>query len=115
MWLVVSRIALRGKGSVMAKEPVSWLVIEPGWAVVDRAREPAGEVREVVGDPDADVFDGLRITTPGGHERYVAGERVARITEGTVELDVRADDLGTAYAGEPPGGAEVRPDRSAEP
>jgi hypothetical protein len=31
-------------------DPVSWLVIEPGWEVVDANGEHLGRVEEVVGD-----------------------------------------------------------------
>jgi hypothetical protein len=57
-------------------DPVSWLVIEPGWEVVDAAGEPVGRVLEVLGDKERDIWDGLRV---GGGE-YVAAERVAEIT-----------------------------------
>ena len=93
-------------------DPVSWLLIERGWQVVDRAGEPVGRVDEVVGDPDKDVFDGLRVDA-GAEPAYVTATHVLRIEEGRIELDVEADRLRDA-TGEPPGGTELRRDRSDE-
>lgn len=96
-------------------EPASWYVTEPGWKVVDRSGEPVGEVREVVGDPDADIFDGLRVRTPYGDERYVPADRVSWIETGRVQLDVSATGLAAGDEADPPRGGEYRPDRSSEP
>ncbi|HEY1276965.1 MAG TPA: hypothetical protein VGF25_18815 [Thermoleophilaceae bacterium] len=91
---------------------VSWFVVEPGWDVVGRSGEQLGEVIGVVGDPDADIFDGLRIETVDGEERFAPGERVGDITEGRVALDADMSELGTTA--DEPGGAEVSRDRDAE-
>ena len=70
-------------------DPVSWLLIEPGWKVRASDRSEVGEVDEVVGDSNADIFDGLAIaTTRFGKPRYVPSEQVAEITEGTVALSL---------------------------
>ena len=70
-------------------DPVSWLLIEPGWKVRAADRSEVGEVDEVVGDSNADIFDGLAIaTTRFGKPRYVPSEQVAEITEGTVALSL---------------------------
>jgi uncharacterized protein YrrD len=46
-----------------------------------------GKVHEVVGDPEADIFDGLQVTAGVLAEtRYVPAEEVGRITEGRVQL-----------------------------
>jgi hypothetical protein len=95
-------------------EPASWYVVEPGWEVVDRAGERVGEVREVVGDVDADIFDGVRLATAGGDERYVPADRVAWIETGRLQLDVSAAGLAAGDAVQPPGGGEYRPDPSSE-
>src|SRR3989440_796113 len=69
--------------------PVSWLVIEAGWKVLAANGREVGEVDEVVGDSNADIFDGLAIaTTRFGKPRYVPSEQVAEITEGTVTLSL---------------------------
>jgi uncharacterized protein YrrD len=75
-------------------DPVSWLVIESGWKVVDGAGNEIGTVQSVVGDSEEDIFNGLAVST-GLLERtrYVPSERVRRITEGQVELSMTADEL----------------------
>ena len=70
-------------------DPVSWLLIEAGWKVRAADGSEVGEVDEVVGDSNADIFDGLAIaTTRFGKPRYVPSEQVAEITEGTVALSL---------------------------
>jgi hypothetical protein len=91
-------------------ELTSWYAITPGWAVVDRSGATVGEVIAVVGDEDADIFDGLRLETPDGEEVFARGEQVADIVEGRVELDASEHELDSA----PPGGAEISRDRDAE-
>ena len=90
-------------------EPTSWYAIVPGWDVVDRSGNRLGEVVEVVGDQDADIFDGLRVDA-AGEDLYARGEQVADIVEGRVSLDASAEELDAS----PPGGAEVSRDRDAE-
>lgn len=91
---------------------VSWFLIEEGWEVVDTSGRVAGEVHEVVGDRDADIFDGLRVMTPGGIESYVPADRVGEIEDGRVAVSVDAGALPDEGA-DPPGGQEVRRDRAA--
>ena len=68
-------------------DPVSWLLIEPGWEVVDAQGESVGKVHEVIGDPERDIFDGLNVSEGLlGEVRYVAAEAVGEITEGRVQL-----------------------------
>ncbi len=62
-------------------DPVSWLLIEPGWQVVGPGGESVGRVDEVLGDRETDIWDGL--TVSGG---YVAAERVGEIVDGRVTL-----------------------------
>ena len=77
----------------MAGDPVSWLLIEPGWAVVARDETEIGKVEEIVGDTGKDIFNGLSISTGLlAKPKYVASERVRAITEGRVELDLSAED-----------------------
>jgi uncharacterized protein YrrD len=68
-------------------DPVAWTMIEPGWKVVDHTGEEVGRVAEVLGDPEADIFDGLHVTK-GLLSRtdYVPSERVASIVEGAIDL-----------------------------
>src|SRR6266511_2653972 len=68
-------------------DPVSWLVIRPGWRVFAADGSQVGEVDEIAGDDSEDVFDGLAIATSSfGKPRYVPAEQVAEITEGVVRL-----------------------------
>jgi hypothetical protein len=90
---------------------VSWYVIEEGWEVVDPAGRLAGEVHEVIGDEDADIFDGLRVMTPAGLAAYVPADRVAGIEEGRVTVGIDAGALLEEDA-DPPAGSEVRRDRA---
>jgi hypothetical protein len=68
-------------------EPVSWLLIEPGWRVEAADGAEVGRVEEVTGDSGADIFDGLAISfSLLGRQRYVPAEQVAGITQGAVRL-----------------------------
>ena len=42
----------------MSGDPVSWLMVEPGWAVVDAHGKKVGKVDEVLGDEQIDIFHG---------------------------------------------------------
>lgn len=70
-------------------DPVAWLVVEHGWTVVSSDGEQVGAVKEVLGDQNADIFDGLAVD-PGLLKRpkYVPAERVTEIVEGQIALDV---------------------------
>ncbi len=74
-------------------DPVSWLVIEPGWSVVAADGTELGKVEELVGDTGKDIFNGL--TFARGLLRapvYVPAERVASITDGRVELSLSVEE-----------------------
>lgn len=70
-------------------DPVAWLIVEPGWEVVSSDGEKVGVVREVLGDKNADIFDGLAVD-PGllKTATYVPAERVGEIVEGRLTLDL---------------------------
>jgi hypothetical protein len=74
-------------------DPTSWFTIEPGWEVQDRAGAVVGEVTLVVGDEEADIFDGLRFETGDGDERFIEAERVGEIVEGRVSLEAELAEL----------------------
>jgi hypothetical protein len=92
-------------------DPVSWLLIEAGWKVLAADGSEVGEVDEVVGDSNADIFDGLAIATSRfGKPRYVPSEQVDEITEGTVRLSLttaQAEQLGEYL--EPATSAQIEP------
>ena len=91
--------------------PVSWLVIEPGWKVLDRDGERVGRVDELVGDTDSDIFSGLNVVTGVlGRARFVPAERVRAIYDGRVELDLSQDEVeALGEYEEPPPQEEIRP------
>lgn len=95
-------------------DPVSWFLIEPGWKVSDASGKEAGTVEEVVGDTNADIFNGLSISAGllKGN-RYVPAEQVGRITEGKVELKLTRDELDSLDKYEQPAASEqiLPPDR----
>ena len=93
-------------------DPVSWLLIRPGWKVLAADGSEVGEVDEVAGDDTEDIFDGLAIaTTAFGKPRYVPAEQVGQITEGVVHLTLtRADVEQLGEYLEPATSAEIEPD-----
>ena len=70
-------------------DPVAWLVVEHGWEVVSSDGEKVGTIDEVLGDQNADIFDGLAVA-PGllKKPKYVPAERVGEIVEGRVTLEL---------------------------
>ena len=74
-------------------DPVSWKVVEQGWAVVDANGEEVGKVHEVVGDPNADIFSGLTVQRGLLAKQEIPSEVVGEIVEGQVQLTVTKDSL----------------------
>jgi hypothetical protein len=93
-------------------DPVSWLLIRPGWKVLAADGSEVGEVDEVAGDDTEDIFDGLAIATEAfGKPRYVPAEQVGRITEGAVHLSLtRAEVEQIGEYLEPATSAEIEPE-----
>ncbi|HEY5058130.1 MAG TPA: DUF2171 domain-containing protein [Gaiellaceae bacterium] len=93
-------------------DPVSWLMIKTGWKVLASDGSEVGEVDEVAGDDNADIFDGLSIATSAfGKPRYVPAEQVTQITDGIVHLSLspeQAAQLGEFL--EPATTAAIEPD-----
>jgi hypothetical protein len=96
----------------MNSDPVSWLMIEPGWKVVDAQGQEIGSVDEVAGDSNDDIFNGLSVSTSLlGKPRYVPAEQVGTITEGRIHLKLTKDQI--EHLGEfeePPTSAEILPE-----
>ena len=69
--------------------PVSWFVIERGWRVVGADGADLGRVDDVAGDTGKDIFSGI-VVSEGllRSRRFVPAERVTRIVEGEVHVDV---------------------------
>src|SRR5436190_1402323 len=80
--------------TVVVPDPVSWLLIRPGWKLLSADGREVGEVDEVAGDDTEDIFDGLAIATNAlGKPRYVPAEQVAEITEGIVHLSLTREQV----------------------
>lgn len=108
----------------MSDEPttVSWKVIEPGWTVLSADGQEIGEVHQVVGDENADIFDGLAVTHHGGpafvHEladkpRYVSADKVAGIQQGVVRLTIIAAEAQDLPEHETPESARILTETSS--
>ena len=92
-------------------DPVSWLVVEPGWEVVAADGSGVGTVREMIGDTGKDIFNGLSVT-PGllKAAKYVPAESVGPITEVRVELTLSPEQFDALDRyDEPPASAEILP------
>ncbi|MGZ4384931.1 MAG: DUF2171 domain-containing protein, partial [Gaiellaceae bacterium] len=75
-------------------DPVSWLMIRPGWKVLAADGSEVGAVDEVAGDDTEDIFDGLAIAESAlGKPRYVPAEQVAEITDGVVHLSLTREQV----------------------
>lgn len=75
-------------------DPVSWLMIEPGWKVVAADGTEVGKIEEIVGDTGSDIFNGLAVSTGLlARLKYVPAERVSEITEGEVRVDVQPEQI----------------------
>jgi ribosomal 30S subunit maturation factor RimM len=99
---------------LVVTDPVSWLMIEPGWSVQTEDGKDVGKVTEVVGDSGSDIFNGLAISTGLlSKDRYVPAERVGTIVAGTVRLELAEDDVDglEEYDRPPPSEAILPPDR----
>lgn len=94
----------------MTSDPVSWLVIEPGWEVIASDGAQVGTVQETVGDTGTDIFNGLAVS-PGllKTTRYVPSEVVGRIEDGRVHLTISHGDFDALGAhDEPPPSEQFR-------
>ena len=96
-------------------DPVSWLLIEPGWKVTASDGKSVGKVIEVVGDSEKDIFNGLSISIGFfAKARYLPAERVTNIVDREVQLDLpsRAIKELDEFDRPPPSEQILPPDRS---
>lgn len=95
-------------------DPVSWLMIKPGWKVLAEDGSEIGFVDEIVGDDTEDIFDGLAVAESAlGKPRYVLAEQVVEISDGVVRLSLTREQAG--QLGEfrnPATSEEIEPDSS---
>jgi hypothetical protein len=98
---------------------VSWKAIQHGWEVRSSDGERVGVVFLVVGDENADIFDGLAITHHGGfafhnyadRPHYVEAERVGEIDDsGRVSLLLTAEDARRLPLHDAPESAVIEPE-----
>jgi len=83
--------------------PVAWTALEAGALVVAADGSEVGHVKEVVGDEEADIFDGLVVTHSrlrSGH--YIPSERVKGIWPDRVETDLSPEEAGSLPSYEEP-------------
>jgi hypothetical protein len=76
-------------------EPISYLTLKEGAAVVSSDGEEVGTVQHVLADEETDVFDGVVIDTrlgPGGL-RFVDAPQVSELREQAVLLSLPAADV----------------------
>ena len=82
-------------------DPVSWLLIERGWKVVDAGGAEVGPVEEALGD--GDIFSGLVISTSFFRSpRWVSADDVEEITDSRVRLRLGGEQVKQLEAYNPP-------------
>jgi hypothetical protein len=94
--------------------PMSYLTLEPGTPVLASDGAEVGRVAHVLADADADIFDGIVISSGGGH-RFVDAPHIAGIAAGGVTL--RLDSAAAEALPEPsenPAEMSADPDETAE-
>ena len=73
---------------------VSWKAIERDAAVVTSDGDKSARIAEIVGDPAADIFNGLVVDLRVlDKNRYLPAERVQGIWPKRVEVDATLDEL----------------------
>ena len=90
----------------MSESEVSWKTVETGAAVVTVDGREVGRLREVVGDKETDIFDGLVVRAAAlKGDRYIASERVLRIWPHRIEVDLGAEEARNLAEYTPPAAA----------
>jgi hypothetical protein len=95
--------------------PISYLVLEPGVPVHTADGARVGEIKRVLAEPEADVFDGLIVDTEEG-DRFVDAPNVAELYERLVVLGLTAEDArGLPAPTANPAALGVSPEDAVEP
>jgi hypothetical protein len=82
---------------------VAWTALDAGAVVVAADGSEVGKVKEVAGDKEADIFDGLVVThSRHGSSHYIASERVKSIWPDRVETDLTPEEAGSLPSYEEP-------------
>lgn len=72
---------------------VAWIAIDRDAVVVAADGSEVGKVKEVAGDEEHDIFDGLVVKhSRFSHDGYVAAERVKGIWPDRIETDLSAEE-----------------------
>jgi hypothetical protein len=75
---------------------VAWTALDAGALVVAADGSEVGHVKEVAGDEEADIFDGLVVThSRFGSSHYIPSERVKGIWPDRVETDLTPEEAGS--------------------
>ena len=91
---------------------VSWKAIEKDATVVTSDGDESARIAEIVGDPDADIFNGLVLNLGVlAENRHLPAERVRAIWPRRVEVDATLDDLKGLPGYEEPVVETLEPDR----
>jgi hypothetical protein len=102
---------------------ISWKSIEHDWAVVSSDGETIGKVFLLVGDENADIFDGIAFTHHGGmfvfhnytdRPHYVAADQVASIDPGRVTLAITAEEASDLPVHDVPESAQIEPESAGK-
>jgi len=84
-------------------DPVSWLLIEPGWLVAGTDGRVVATVEQVQGDRNSDIFDGLAVRpTQSSRLLYVPSEQVGSIYPARVTLTIADTRTLEPFAVPPP-------------
>ena len=84
-------------------DPISWFVLEPGHKVVTSDGAELGTVEQVLGDRNADIFDGLSVATAVlGKPTYVPAEVIQSIDTEAVRLSISPEDAAELDELQPP-------------
>jgi hypothetical protein len=74
--------------------PISWKALERNATVVTSDGNESARVTEIVGDPEADIFNGLVLNLGVlDKNRHLPAERVKAIWPQRVEVDATLDEL----------------------
>ena len=91
---------------------VAWIAIEYGAVVCAADGTEIGTMKEVAGDEEHDIFDGLVLTTPGSETaRYIPAERVQGIWPHRIQTDLSADEAASLSEHRPSKVTRWHPDR----
>lgn len=90
----------------MSESEISWKTVEAGAAVVTVDGREIGKLREVAGDKESDIFDGLVVRAAALRgDRYIGSERVLRIWPDRIEVDLGAEEAQNLPEYTPPAAA----------